>query len=245
LLLFLSFIFPLGIYCLILGVLNRRDRPLLVSGPWDFAGVLFGASGLLLFVVPFGVLPTLHEMWQYYWLFGQTRDLSYNLWLAVWYLYYGIVVSGAAYLLWRRRCQTAIYNVELSSLEVALARVLERLDMNWTREDNHFFFRPDGKRSLQSEAVAPVPLPTAALAYSVELEVESFPALSHATLRWHEAEEPLRQDVERELRKVLAGMPTRFNMASGWFLSLASLLFFTTLLGILITVLRELRIVRW
>ena len=35
LILFLAFLFPVAIYFLILGAINRRDRPLMVSGAWD------------------------------------------------------------------------------------------------------------------------------------------------------------------------------------------------------------------
>ena len=42
----------LAIYLLILGAINRRQHPLMVYGPWDFAGVLFAASGFLLFGGP-------------------------------------------------------------------------------------------------------------------------------------------------------------------------------------------------
>ena len=44
----LVFLFPLAIYCLIVSLLNRRPRPVMVSGTWDFAGVLFAVSGFLL-----------------------------------------------------------------------------------------------------------------------------------------------------------------------------------------------------
>ena len=46
----LAFLSPLAIYLLIIGAINRRRRPLLVSGPWDFAGLLFAASLLQLSV---------------------------------------------------------------------------------------------------------------------------------------------------------------------------------------------------
>jgi hypothetical protein len=228
--LFLLFIFPLGIYCLILGVLNRRDRPLLVSGPWDFAGVLFAASGFLLFVGP-AVLSSLHERWRYYWMFGdpsngeEMNTLTHYSWLAAWYLYYVLVVAGAAYLLRQRRCLTAIYNIVAADLEIALARALERLDVGWTRQGNHYLLK-------------------FAAGYSAEVEVESSRLFSHATLHWHDMQPALRQEIERELEKVLEGMPTPINYAAGWFLSVASLLIFTTLLGVLLIILINFRILR-
>jgi hypothetical protein len=228
--LFLLFIFPLGIYCLILGVLNRRDRPLLVSGPWDFAGVLFAASGFLLFVGP-AVLSSLHERWRYYWMYGDNSNgedintIAHYSWLTAWYLYYAVIVAGAAYILRQRRCLTAIYNIAAADLEIALARVLERLDMGWTRQGNHYLLK-------------------SAAGYPAELEVEISLAFSHATLHWHEVQPAMRQEIERDLAIVLAGMPTPVNYAAGWFLSLASLLIFTTLLGVLFIILINLRVIR-
>ena len=44
---FVAFLFPLAVYCLVLGLINRRRQPLMVSAGWDFAGLLFAASGFL------------------------------------------------------------------------------------------------------------------------------------------------------------------------------------------------------
>lgn len=234
-LLFLAFIFPLGIYCLILGALNRRDRPLLVSGRWDFAGVLFAASGFLLFVGP-AMLTALHERWRYYWLLGQAGNgeglsgFAFYLWLAVWFLYYVVVVAGAAWMLDRRRRITAVYNVDLAVLEVALARVLERLGVSWRRAGNHFYLKPETVVADSSEASV--------------LEVESFPALCHATLRWQAVDEPSRQAIELELDKVLAGMPAPYNPAAGWFLSLGASILLVTLMGIGVVIAVKLRLIR-
>ena len=102
-LLFLAFIFPLGIYCLILGLINRRERPLLVSGPWDFAGVLFAVSGFLLFIGP-AVLSSLYEHFRLSWVVGQAgtegpSGVSYYLWISLWYVYYIGVVAVALWML--------------------------------------------------------------------------------------------------------------------------------------------------
>jgi hypothetical protein len=218
LLLFLAFILPVGIYCLILGMLNRRDRPVLVSGPWDFAGVLFAASGFLLFVGP-AVLTSLHERWRYYWLMGhpgQGEGLSgaaYFLWLALWFLYYVGVILGAGWMLSRRREITAVYNVDQALLEVGLSRVLERLGLDWRRNGNHFIL-------------------TSQSGNGSALEVEGFPPLRHATLRWHGVDEPSRQAIELELEKVLAGMSNDDLSIAGWFMSLGVSIMFVTLAGV-------------
>jgi hypothetical protein len=211
----LAFIFPVGIYCLILGMLNRRERPMLVSGSWDFAGVLLAASGFLLFVGP-AVLTSLHERWRFYWLMGhpgQGEELSgpmYFLWLALWFLYYVGVILTAGWMLNRRREMTAVYNVDQSLLEVGLSRVLERLGLQWRRNGNYFVIT---SKSGDESAV----------------ELEGFRPLSHATLRWHGADRPSRQAIETELEIVLAGMPPAENGAAGWFMSLGVSIMFVTL----------------
>jgi len=217
--LFLAFIFPIGIYCLILGALNRRDRPVLVSGPWDFAGVLFAASGVLLVVVPFGMLPSLHEHWQFYRLMGhpgtgeERGGVTYILSLGLWFLYYAGVILSAVWMLNRRRAITAVYNVDSSVLEVGLSRVLERLGLPWRRSGNYFLLSPAASNGLA-------------------LELESFPPLRHATLRWHGADAPSRQAIEKELEMVLAGMSASENSVAGWFFSLGASVMLVTLAGV-------------
>jgi hypothetical protein len=217
--LFLAFIFPVGIYCLILGILNRRDQPILVSGPWDFAGILFAASGVLLIVGPFYILRPLYDQWRYYWLMdhpSQGESLNgpyYYLWLTLWFVYYIGVVIVSAWMLNRRREITAVYNVDQSLLEVGLSRVFERLGLYWRKNGNHFILN-----SQSSDGSA--------------LEVEGFPPLRHATLRWHGVDEPTRQAIVSELEKVLAGMPVDDSSVAGWFLSLGVSVMFVTLASV-------------
>src|SRR5262249_9563822 len=105
-------------YLLILGAINRRRHPLLVPGPWDFAGVLFAASGFLLFGGP-GALSVLNDRWRDSLVFGQNPTSSSSTeslwlwWLFLMALYFAAVLAGAGYGLSRSRNQTSIYNVDL------------------------------------------------------------------------------------------------------------------------------------
>jgi len=216
--LFLAFIFPIGIYCLILGALNRRDRPVLVSGRWDFAGVLFAASGLLLVVGP-AVIASVEERSRNYWLWGHPGSgdgpggATYLIGLGVRLLYLLVVILGSAWMLNRRRAVTAVYNVDQAMLEVGLSRVLERLGLEWRRTGNYFLLKPGASNGLA-------------------LELEAFPPLRHATLRWHGVEAASRQAIEKELETVLAGMPTNENAVAGWFYSLGASVMLVTLAGV-------------
>jgi hypothetical protein len=142
-----AFLFPLGIYCVILARLNRSWHPTMIPGPWDFAGVLFALSGFL-FVGGPALLTGFNKQWRQLWLHGDSGVLNarstdwWNFWIALWGGYFVIVVGGAAYLLWQRRQSTAIYNIEPHQLDDALAQVLSRLDLPATRVANRYYINP-------------------------------------------------------------------------------------------------------
>jgi hypothetical protein len=137
-LIFLVFVVPLAIYCLVLSAINRKRHPVIVSGSWDFAGVLFAASGILLVGGP-AILTGLYEHWRLSWLLGQTRYLqgigeNWSFWISLWLVYFAVVAGGSALLLWRRRRRTSIYNVEPLVFEETLIQVLDRLGLEWVRQ---------------------------------------------------------------------------------------------------------------
>jgi len=84
---------PLGLYLLLLGHINRQSRPVVVSGTLDFIGVLFAASGFLLFGGP-AILTGLNENWRSFWLLGDpavSRDsllAQWQFWVFLWALYF-------------------------------------------------------------------------------------------------------------------------------------------------------------
>ena len=134
-LIFLAFVVPLAVYCLILSVINRRHHPVIVAGSWDFAGVLFAASGFLLLGGP-AILTGLYEQWRLAWLLGQTRYLqgigeNWSFWITLWLLYFAVVGTVSALVLGRRRTQTSIYNIEPAVFGEVLTQVLDRLGLQW------------------------------------------------------------------------------------------------------------------
>jgi hypothetical protein len=259
-LILLAFLLPLAFYLLILGSINRRRRPLLVSGVWDFVGLLFAASGFLLFGGP-AVLSSLSERWRRRWLLGQAGgevgEGLYEFWVFLSALYFVAVVAGAAWLLWRQRHLTAVYNVPRDLLEEALGRACDRLGLNPVRSGNLFLFGPSfaatvGRRRPGPEAVqAPHHRPVAVqplteehlapakggspaehlLGQTAVLEVDPFPALRHATLRWDPADAPLRQEVEAELSRVLDKTPVPDHALGLWLTVLGLALLLVVLAG--------------
>jgi hypothetical protein len=228
-LIFVVFLFPLTLYCLILALINSRQRPLAVSGVWDFAGVLFAASGLLLAGGP-SVMTGLNEHWRMFWLLGRKgdlADLSEESWLVsllVSGLYFLVVLLGSAVMLWRRRRTTSIYNVEPAAFETTLTQVLEEQGLTWTRR---------GKQLWIAAPIGP----------GVLLEVDAFPALRHVLLFWAGGSGPLRQQVEDGLREGLGRVHTEDNPAGSWFLWTGACLFLL-MIGILVLLLTIALLVR-
>jgi hypothetical protein len=141
----LAFILPLAVYLLLLGFLNRRRHPLLVSGVWDCVGLLFAASGFLLFGGP-AILSGLNERWRMFWLFGRpgvsarSPDGGWQFWVFLSVLYFVGVVAGCAAMLWRRRRTTAVYNAESWVVERALSQACEHLGLSPVRSGNVYLF---------------------------------------------------------------------------------------------------------
>lgn len=141
----LVFFFPLGIYLLLLGLLNRRRHPLIVSGVWDGMGLVFGVSGFLLFAGP-AVLSALSERWRLFWLLGHGDAAlagpngSWPFWIFLSLLYFVLVVGGTAYYFWHQRHLTAIYNAEAAQVEQSVTEICERLGLNPVRSGGLFLF---------------------------------------------------------------------------------------------------------
>jgi hypothetical protein len=118
---------------------------LLVSGVWDGIGLLFGVSGFLFFAGP-AVFSSFSERWRLYWLLGRGNapvtglDGAWQFWIFLSILYFSIVVGASAFLLWRQRRLTAIYNVEVERVEWAVTQICEELGLNPVRSGGMFLF---------------------------------------------------------------------------------------------------------
>ena len=134
---------PLLVYCLLLIGLNSRRRASMIPGPWDFAGVLLATSGFLLGGGPL-ILTGLNAGWRRYVLGNSAADwrsLSGEgdaAALGIWTIYFIGLIVGAAWLLWRRRNYTILYNVDTEHFPAALEWVLGRLAIVWHRCENRY-----------------------------------------------------------------------------------------------------------
>jgi hypothetical protein len=268
-LILLAFVVPLAVYSLILAYLNRHPHPVMVPGPWDFAGVLLAGSGLLLVGGP-AILTSIYEQWRLAWLLGRIRffqNLGENwyFWVGLWVGYFVFIVVGASWVLWRQRTKTSIYNVHPDVFMEVFLQACDRLDFDVLCSGHHLVLRVrpvDGKAAAlptpaDQHALAHDPAMategTRAVAWQVEttarewaaLDWDPFPAMRHVTLHWNNRSAAIRQDVEEELARALTHVWTPGNPVGGWFLSIGLSLFAVILFTLLgLAVIQVLRLMR-
>ena len=227
----LAFFLPLAFYVLVLGIINRRPHPLMVSGPWDFVGILFAAAGFLVFGGPFAI-STLNENWRLFFVLGPNSagsgagDRLWALWLVMSVVYFTTVVAGAAGMLWLRRKQTAIYNIDLATFEEALSTACARLGLHPARSGTSYLFDPakdllaaanaKGGTGIAVEARPARQLALAETRQLVLLDVDYFRPMRHITLRWSAAHSLLRKEVETELANQLSDTPVPASELGIW-----------------------------
>ena len=190
---------PVAMYLLWLAQITRRDRPTPISGPWDFAGLMLGLSGFIVFGG--GLLLTLIQSNFRYWMRGNVEALRAAwvqervTWSLLVVFYLTIVLGGIGLTLLTRRRMLVVYNVEPATFETALTEVFEQLGHGVVRHGKLW----SGESPL--------------------CEVDTFEAGHTVTLRWVSNDQRLFEDVTRLLRAALASQSTGDNPASGWLMS--------------------------
>jgi hypothetical protein len=250
LILLLAFLLPFSIYLLILGSINRRRTPVMVSGVSDFIGVLFAASGFLLVGGP-AILSSLNERWRMFWLLGERPADSENFW-QFWMLlsvaYFAVVVGGAALVFRGQRHLTSVYNTDPELVQRCLVEVCEQMGLDPVQSGNLFVFgvepatRPiaAGGDAIQAESAPEPAAPTKTLLQQTAvLELEAFTRMRHVTLRWDPAQTALRREVEAALEKVLDETLVEPSEVGVWLTLLGVTLFGATLItGVTLIVVR-------
>ncbi|MBN9117752.1 MAG: hypothetical protein J0I06_01035 [Planctomycetes bacterium] len=187
---------PLAVYLWWLARVTRGEHPKPVSGPWDFAGLMVGLSGFVVFGG--GLLLTVCQSNFRYWMRGNAEAFR-SAWIqervtwAVLVAFYLLAVAGVAGLtLLARRRTVVVYNVEPAAFETLLVEVFDQLG------------RPVERRGRQWIADKPL------------CEVDTFEAGRTVTLRWVCEDVRLFEEVDRQLRAALATQSTGDNPASRW-----------------------------
>jgi hypothetical protein len=241
----LAFLVPVGSYCFILAIINRRARPLIVRGAWDTIGLLAAGSGFFLVTIPMlltelqlrltGEVGTLREF----------ADAPLGQWL-VWLVYVLFLASGAAWMFLWRLNKTMIYNVDTQHFDDAFKRALAGVGLAVrAKHKGHMTLAPPAPSAETGFTEEPVRVaePAADGSRLAEVEVEVFPALCHVTLHWDTYTAEIRRQIEADLEKALELAAPEENPAAGWFLSISGLVFgalFTIGVVVLITVWRSL-----
>ncbi|MCS7045532.1 MAG: hypothetical protein NZO58_04160, partial [Gemmataceae bacterium] len=198
---------PIALYCLVLSVINHRPAPVMIHGGWDFAGLCFAVSGIVLWTGP----TLLVEFYRRSILTDSSRSFEEILrqWRLVWAVYYVVVIGGGLFLYWLRRSTTAIYNVQPEQVPPLVAAALRRLGIEFVQTGPRRFLIAARPTSASDRLAAPAPL-------EAELEIAPFAAMNHATLTWHATDPGVRAAVEAELRKELTGAAAGSESVAVW-----------------------------
>ncbi len=221
----LAFLIPVGIYCFLLAVINRRSKPLLVQGVWDTASIFFASSGFLFCTVPL----LFHEY--YIRALSDGGDEAFqDIWFRHWALsigYYAAVVLFVVGTMYWRSDRTAIYNVDPEHFEKGLEQAASAMGLAVENSPGRTILKPaphaapDGAMMSAEKAFNAL---RSSAGYA-ELVVEPFPAMCHVTLHWRQVTTGLRRKIEAELNKSLAESAPAENAASGWFFSISGMVF--------------------
>ena len=195
-----GFLLPLGVYLLILGRVNQRYRPLMVSGVWDAITLLAGLSGFFLLAGPV-VLTSLQERWRRLWLMGDRAVLeSLDVYQPGWILaasgYFLAVVCVAGWILSRSRPLTVVYNLEPGDFRELFTQACEQADVRCEPASGGYQLAHAEQGGLVS--------------------VDRMGSLKNVTLCWSADALPLRERVETQLREVLAAYETPDHWAGLW-----------------------------
>jgi hypothetical protein len=224
-------LFPVSMYCLFLALLHHRRQPTMLSGAWDFVGVLAALAGFLLIGATTLVF-AFHSAARDFWLRGDSlADLRKShtqagtVTFLIWGLYFLIIVVGAVYLLRQRSQYTVIYNISPSELDAVMASLFDRLALPFTRRGTQLYI--DGGPTTKSarllvEGNAPASggaTPNDKPGPNTVVDVDGSAAMRYVSLHWRSTEPEMRRELEAELAVELEGYETGPNPVSGWFVT--------------------------
>ncbi len=190
---------PFALYLLWLTTLNRRVHPTILGGGWDFAALLGGLAGFVLFggglflalvqsnvrFLMRGNVEALRDAWGH-------EQLTWTLTAAAYLI---IVVGGCVLTLMARRRTLVIYNVDPGQFEVTLAEIFDQMGRAVERRGNLW--------------VSGVPL----------LELERSESGRTVIVRWVSNDLHLFQEIERHLREAIPSLRGGDNLAARWLMS--------------------------
>jgi hypothetical protein len=237
---FLVFLFPLGVYLLVLATINRRERPLMIAGVWDALMMSLGLSGILLWVGPAllgafyekGLLPGAADKT------SRQFDEIWALYPWIWVSYYVLVLCGQALMVISRRDKTSVYNVDAAALANVVGRVLADNGFRTSQDRGIIVFEkaidpPVSSTGIVDHDAYPLKAPPIAADKTAEtgaVDIDSFPPLRHATLHWH-ADDRVRRTIEADVDARLLDAVTAENPSVTWLLGASGAIFAFVIVG--------------
>ena len=196
---------PLGLYLSWLAALNRRPRPTVLPGPWDFVALLCGLSG---FLTAGGAVAFAGVMSNARILLRGNATQAWGVWTAeyvVWFLFaagfillvVGVVAGGA----WVRAGSLSVYNLARPPAEAAVAAALSGCGLPAGRAGDRWGDAAGG------------------------VTVRTFDALRHVTVRVVGDDPRRREALARALARELAAAPADpTNLTAVWLGSASTIL---------------------
>jgi hypothetical protein len=239
----LAFLVPIGSYCFYLAAINRRSQPLLVRGSWDTVGLLFAASGFLLFTGPLFLAELYSRLLGGFGSWRELLDASFEQWVML-LIYLLFLISGGVWMVLHRAHKTVIYNVSTDQFDDHFRKALAASGVGVAQESRGWMTLAPTQETARDETgfteqpvrvAAPVIVGPA----SATVRTELFPAMCNVTLHWDAYSPEVRQRVEAALARSLDSAAPEENPAAGWFLSISGLIFgalFMTVLLVLFVV---------
>lgn len=192
---------PVSFYLCWLAAVNRREKPTVISGQWDFAAVFLSLSGFLLAggvlllslasgdggLFTGGNFDRLRDVWERQWM----------AWLLLLVGYAALVGVAAAAGAGGRRNSLAVYNLDAEMAGRVIDSALERSGLTARREGNLW---ADDRRLV---------------------EAKTFHGTAHTTIRILCPHTRQREEIERHLRSELDAVETGPGASAPWFTSLA------------------------
>ncbi|OWK36985.1 hypothetical protein FRUB_07907 [Fimbriiglobus ruber] len=194
---------PVAVYLSWLGSINRRPRPTVISGAWDFVFLLGGLAGFVLFgggiilsvlqsnirLIGRGNWEQIKAVW------GQ----EHLEWAAVTLAYILIVAAVVAVVVLLRAATLSVYNIGRDDLENAVDEALAQAGIPGVRTGNVW-----------------------AADYRV-VAIDWFAGFRHATVRILTPHPRDAEEIERGLRKRLAATPAADGPVASWLRSAATI----------------------
>lgn len=192
---------PVAFYLCWLATVNRRERPTVVNGAWDFAGVLAALSGFLLVggMILLAVVlndPRLFTRGSFQQLQG-IFEQQWQYWILVFVGYTSLIGLLALTGIRRRAKWLSVYNVDADTAEDAIEQSLKQAALSATRYGNVW---SDQRKLVQ---MAP------------------FHGTRHVTIHILVPHSEQRDEIERHLRLHFRLSPSPENPAASWISALA------------------------